>query len=202
VTSSLIDSSYHSIYAKAYDAAENEGLSPTITVIVYNGGGQQFYESDNFNSYPSSVWYDPTYVLLNGYGNWTSIEWNIMRGEASGMDSNYIQLRDYPPGSSNHATYHLDLTDPVASLTLGFTYCMQWNSDLYVLISPDNYSWTDVTSLFNLQHKQPAIATTADLSAYIASYGSDVYIRFSMDAYSGDYWMSMVDDFWVSGETQ
>jgi len=38
-TTSLQDSSSHTIYAKAYDAAENEGISSTITVIVNNGGG-------------------------------------------------------------------------------------------------------------------------------------------------------------------
>ena len=125
-----------------------------------------------------------------------------MRGEAAGMDSNYIQVRNYPPSSSNHATYHLDLSAPPLSLTLGFTYCMQMYSDLYILISPNNSTWTDITSLFGLQYEQPAIATSADLSAYIVSYGSDVYIRFSTEAYSGNYWMCMVDDFWVSGETQ
>lgn len=38
VTTSLPDSSSHNIYAKAYDAVGNEGISSTVTVIVDNGG--------------------------------------------------------------------------------------------------------------------------------------------------------------------
>lgn len=57
-TESLADSSSHDIYAKAYDVAENEGVSTTITVTVYNNPSglsiylwifdsiDEFYDSD------------------------------------------------------------------------------------------------------------------------------------------------------------
>lgn len=35
-TDTIRDSTYHEIYAKAYDTAGNEGVSPTITVMVDN----------------------------------------------------------------------------------------------------------------------------------------------------------------------
>jgi hypothetical protein len=37
ITNSLADSSAHVLLAKAYDAAENEGVSDTVRVTVYNG---------------------------------------------------------------------------------------------------------------------------------------------------------------------
>lgn len=189
------------IRAQAKDiVGATSNWSPSRSIVI--SAGQSFYQSDNFDSYPSSVWYAPPYVLLNGYGNWTSVEWNIMRGEAA-LDSNYIQVRDYPPGANNHATYHLDLNGNIVSLTVGFKYFMQMYSDIFVYISPNNYTWTEVTSLFSLQYEQPtATSTSANLSAFITGYAGDAYIRFRTQAYSGNYWMSMIDDFWVSGHTQ
>ncbi len=37
VTDSLPDSTYHTIFVKAYDPSDNEGFSDTISVMVYNG---------------------------------------------------------------------------------------------------------------------------------------------------------------------
>lgn len=37
ITNSLADSSQHTIFAKAYDDAGNEGVSDTVTVMIFNG---------------------------------------------------------------------------------------------------------------------------------------------------------------------
>jgi len=87
LTTSLQDSSSHSIYAKAYDAVENEGVSATVSVIVYNGGGgQQLVWSDGFESYSAGFW--PS-------ANWTN----------SGNDSGYVDNGIYHSGTQSLKLY-------------------------------------------------------------------------------------------------
>lgn len=193
-TGGLVDSSTHTIYAKAYDDEDNEGVSPTISVMVYNG----FYEADNFNSYPSSVPQDTTYVSLDGNGNWSSTDWNIMREELD-FDSNYIMVREFPVGSHNEATYHLAVHGNIVGLTVGFTYIEESNAELYIFISPDDTTWVDVTDQFNISTNATPTSTSADLTTLIAGYGPDAYIKFEAEASGGTEWYCAVDDFWVSG---
>lgn len=61
VTTTLQDSSSHTIYAKAHDAAGNIGTSGTITVIVDNRGGQSIW-SDDFEAYASGSWPSPNWI--------------------------------------------------------------------------------------------------------------------------------------------
>ncbi|UCG29575.1 MAG: hypothetical protein JSV53_08670 [candidate division WOR-3 bacterium] len=196
-TVGLVDSSSHTIYAKAYDVDDNEGTSPTISVIVFNG----FYESDDFNSYPSSVYQDSIYALLDGNGNWSSTDWNVIREEIA-FDSNYIMVREFPVSSQNHATYHLTTQANIVSLSVGFAYIEEANAEIYVLISPDDTTWVDVTDQFNISTTTTPMNTSADLTAFVAGYGSDAYIRFEAEASGGANWHCAVDDFWVSGTVE
>jgi len=196
-TAGLVDSSSHTIYAKAYDADDNEGISPTISVIVFNG----FYESDDFNSYPSSSYLDSVYALLDGNGNWSSTDWNVMREEIA-FDSNYIMVREFPVSSHNHATYHLTAQANIISLTVGFAYIEDTNAEIYVLVSPDDTTWVDVTDQFNISTTTTPTNTSVDLTAFLTGYGQDAYVRFEAEASGGTNWHCAIDDFWVSGTVE
>jgi hypothetical protein len=196
-TVGLVDSSSHTIYAKACDVDDNEGTSPTISVIVFNG----FNESDDFNSYPSSIHQDSVYALLDGNGNWASTDWNVMREEIA-FDSNYIMVREFPVSSHNHATYHLITQANINSLTVGFAYMEDTNAEIYVLISPDDTTWVDVTDEFNISSTTTPTNTSAELTAFVAGYGPDAYIRFEAEASGGTNWHCAIDDFWVSGTVE
>lgn len=54
-TTSLPDSSYHKLLAKAYDQAENEGISDTVSVLVFNGGTAKwaYYTGGEVKSSPA-----------------------------------------------------------------------------------------------------------------------------------------------------
>ena len=196
-TAGLVDSSTHTIYAKAYDNDGNEGTSPTISVMVYNG----FYETDNFNSYASSSHLDSAYALLDGNGNWTSTDWNVMREEIA-FDSNYIMVREFPVSSNNEARYHLTVQANIVSLNVGFAYIEESNAELYVFVSPDDTTWVDVTSEFNISTTTTPTNTSADLSTFVAGYGQDAYIKFEAEASGGTNWYCAIDDFWVSGTVE
>lgn len=75
ITTSLEDSTIHNIYAKAYDAAKNEGISTTISVMVYNGSSGQLETPD--------VVYQ---VLVSDYGGSLELSW----GEIIGADGYLI----------------------------------------------------------------------------------------------------------------
>ncbi len=196
-TVGLVDSSSHTIYAIAYDDEDNEGTSPTISVIVYNG----FYEADDFNAYPSSVPQDTTYALLDGNGNWSAIDWNVMREEIA-FDSNYIMVRDFPISPSNHATYHLTAQSNISVLTVGFTYIQEANGEINVFISPNDTTWVEITDQFGISTTTTPVATSADLTTFVADYGQHAYIRFEARASGGSGWFSAIDDFWVSGTVE
>jgi len=55
--------SWHSIYAKAYDAANNSGQSSTISACVQNRGYEETYNWVHYPIYDSSWTYDP--VVIN-----------------------------------------------------------------------------------------------------------------------------------------
>jgi hypothetical protein len=194
VTMGLVDSSSHTIYAKAYDTDNNEATSQEVIVIVFNG----FYLSDDFNSYQSSSPMDTTYALLDGNGSWSSVDWNVMREEFA-FDSNYTMVREFPISPTNHATYHVTAQANIRGLTVGFTYIEDTNGELNVLISPDDSNWVDVTGEFNISTTTTPTITSADLAAFVAAYGQDAYIRFNAHASGGSNWYSAIDDFWVSG---
>ncbi|UCD05558.1 MAG: hypothetical protein JSV98_10695 [candidate division WOR-3 bacterium] len=196
-TAGLVDSSTHTIYATAYDDEDNEGVSPTISVMVYNG----FYEADNFNSYTSSSPLDTVFALLDGNGNWSATDWNVMREEIA-FDSNYIMVREFPVSSHNEATYHLTAQANIVSLSVGFAYIEEANAEIYVLISPDDTTWVDVTDQFNISTNATPTNTSADLTTFVAGYGPDAYIRFEAEASGGTNWYCAVDDFWVSGTVE
>jgi len=63
LTTSCLDSSAHNIYAKAYDASENEGISSVISVMVSNGPALP----------TPSVTYQ---VTTNNYGGGLSLTWD------------------------------------------------------------------------------------------------------------------------------
>ncbi|UCF71441.1 MAG: hypothetical protein JSW49_03975 [candidate division WOR-3 bacterium] len=193
-TVGLVDSSSHSIYARASDTDDNETTSQEVIVIVFNA----FYASDDFNSYPSSLPQDTTYELLDGNGNWTSVDWNVMREEIA-FDSNYIMVREFPISSNNHATYHLTAQGNIRNLSVGFVYIEEANGEIYVYISPDDSIWVEVTDQFNISTTTAPTNTSADLATFVTDYGQDVFIRFNADASGGMDWYSAIDDFWVSG---
>lgn len=89
-TTSLPDSSYHSIYAKAYDKAGNEGTSSPISVMVYNGGGggtliwEEDFESYSAGSFPST---------------WTP------DGNATDNSTNYVDNSVYYDGTKSLRLY-------------------------------------------------------------------------------------------------
>lgn len=202
LTTPLQDSTIHALYATAYDAAENEGMSPTISVIVDNGnvcGG--FYSFDNFNFYPSSTPDNPPYVELDGNGNWTAHEWNIMRQELP-FDENYIMVREFPPGPDNYAVYRATPSCNISSLFVGFKYIKYAHAELSIYISSDTVNWTDVTDQFNLVTTTTPIDAEAELTAFISGFVQDIYIRFETTALSSDNWMSAIDDFSVSGDIE
>jgi hypothetical protein len=196
-TAGLVDSSSHTIYAKAYDADDNEGTSPTISVIVFNG----FYESDDFNAYASSVTQDTVYALLDGNGNWSSIDWNVMREEIA-FDSNYIMVREFPISPSNHATYHLSAQSSISGLTVGFTYIQETNGEINVFISPNDTTWVEITDQFGVSTTTTPVTTSADLTTFITDYEQHAYIKFEARASGGSGWFSAIDDFWVSGTVE
>jgi hypothetical protein len=194
VTIGLVDSSSHSIYARATDTDDNEASSQEVNVIVYNA----FYASDNFNSYPSSSPTDTTYALLDGNGSWTSVDWNVMREEIA-FDSNYIMVREFPISPLNHATYHLAAQANISGLTVGFAYIQESNGEISISISPNDTNWVDVTDQFSISTTTTPTTTSADLTAFVTDYGQDFYIRFNAHASGGSDWYSAIDDFWVSG---
>jgi len=197
VTIGLVDSSSHAIYAKAYDADDNEGVAPTINVIVFNG----FYESDDFNAYASSIIQDTILALLDGNGNWSSVDWNVMREEIA-FDSNYIMVREFPINPSNYATYHVTGQANISGLTVGFAYIQDVNGEISVYISPNDTNWVDVTDQFSISTTTTPTPTSADLTAFVTDYGQDAYIRFKAHASGGANWYSAIDDFWVSGTVE
>ena len=168
-TYDLADSSSHAIYAKAYDADSNEATSETVTVTVILI--KNFEAADDFNSYASSTAQDTIYALLDGNGNWSSTDWNVMREELP-FDGNYAMVRERSlvvPG--NHATYHLAAPGNIDTLTVGFTYVQETHGTLAVFISPDDSVWTDVTSEFSVATTDTLVATSADLTAFVVDYG-------------------------------
>jgi hypothetical protein len=195
VTIGLVDSSSHAIYAMAYDTDSNEAVSETVTVVVFNG----FYESDNFNAYPSSVIQDTILALLDGNGNWSSVDWNVMREEIAAFDTNYIMVRDFPISPTNHATYHVTAQANISGLTVGFTYIQETNGEINVSISPNDTDWVNVTDQFSISTTTTPTTTSADLTTFVTDYGQDAYIRFNAHASGGSNWYSAIDDFWVSG---
>lgn len=88
-TTSLQDSSSHTIYAKAFDAADNEGISQTVSVIVNNGsggGGGGLLWSDGFETYSIGSWPLPYWIN-------------------SGNDSGYVDNSVYHSGSQSFKLY-------------------------------------------------------------------------------------------------
>jgi hypothetical protein len=196
-TYDLVDSSSHTIYATAYDTDTNEASSEMVTVTVYIDNS--FDESDNFNAYPYSQ--DTTYVLLDGNGNWSSIDWYIMR-EDTAFDSNYVMVREFPLSPTNHATYHLTAPAVIESLTVGFAYIQEANGEISVFVSPNDTDYVDVTGEFGISTTTTPVATSADLTTFVTDYGADAYIRFEASASGGTAWHSAIDDFWVSGTVE
>lgn len=202
ITTPFQDSTIHTIHAQAYDAAENEGISQAVSVIVDNGGVcGGFYSFDNFNFYPSSTPDNPPYVELDGYGNWTASEWNIMRQELP-LDENYIMVRDFPPSPDNYATYRAIPSCNISSLFVGFTYIKHSQAELSIYISPDTTNWTDVTEQFNLVTTTTSIDAEAELTTFISGFVQDIYVRFETAAIDTDNWMCAIDDFWISGDIE
>lgn len=199
-TYSLEDSSSHTIYAKAYDTDSNEATSEAVTVTVILI--KNFEAADDFNGYNSSTPQDTIYALLDGNGNWSSVDWNVMREELA-FDGNYVMVRDRSlavPG--NYATYHLTAPGNIDTLTVGFTFIKETHGTLTVLISPDDSVWVDITSEFGIVTVDTATTTSADLTAFVVDFGTDVFVRFQASASGNAAWYSAIDDFWVSGTVE
>ena len=198
-TAGLADSSVHTIFAMAYDTDTNEATSEeiSVTVIVLN----TFEASDDFDSYASSVATDTIYALLDGNGNWSSTDWNVMREELA-LAGNYIMVREFPISPTNQATYHLTAQGNIDTLTVGFTYIQQTNGEIDVYISPNDTDWVDVTSEFGIVTADSATTTSADLTTFVVDFGPDAYIRFEAHATGGSSWFSAIDDFWLSGTVE
>lgn len=196
-TYDLEDSSSHTIYAKAYDTDSNEATSATVTVTVILV--KNFEAADDFNGYDSSTPTDTTYALLDGNGNWSSTDWNVMREELA-FDGNYAMVRERSlviPG--NYATYHLTAPGNIDTLNVGFTYIQETHGTLAVFISPDDSLWTEITGEFGIVTTDTVTQTSADLTAFVVDFGADAYIRFQASASGNTEWFTAIDDFWVTG---
>ncbi len=198
-TAGLADSSVHTIFAMAYDTDTNEATSEeiSVTVVLLN----MFEASDDFDAYTSSVVTDTIYALLDGNGNWSSVDWNVMREELA-LNANYVMVREFPVSPTNHATYHLTAQGNIDTLNIGFTYIQQANAGITVSISPNDTDWVNVTSEFGIVTADSATMTSADLTTFVVDFGPDAYIRFHASASGGSNWFSAIDDFWVSGKVE
>ncbi len=65
-TSSLPDSSSHTIYARAYDTEGNEGISPTVSVVVYEQGALKWrYQLEGDTRFSPAIGADGTIYIAS-----------------------------------------------------------------------------------------------------------------------------------------
>ena len=162
--------------------------------------------SDNFDSYAP-------YSFIDGQGAWINsgspFEWIVVPPVSPFVGtSGNILVRGTPFDTSSlddWATVRLHSPCGFGGLTVSFDYLLQQYGTPRIDISPDNSTWTDVTTVFNLLQNNGSSLNShsvADLSSLVepARIAEDLYIRFSVRNLTGStaYNLFAIDNLQIS----
>jgi len=190
------DSSFHNLLAKAYDLAENEGISDTVYVTVYNdtlSGNLRWRTLIGLNSSRSSPAIGPDGTIYAGSDDhylWainvnSTIRWRFQTSDwiysspAIGSDGTiYVGSHDYnlyainPNGTLkwSYPTGNIVLSSPAIGSD-GTIYVGSNDHNLYAINPDGSLKWTFPTG--SVVNSSPAIG--ADGTIYVGSYDNNLY---------------------------
>lgn len=196
----LPNDSSHTVYAKAYDLAQNEGVSDTISVITNNSMTSITIFSDGFEDYadqeyPSSGGW---YVLWNG--GYFGITGTYVTDFYSYSGNKSFKLMCFPIDDPRKDGVNLDLTD-VITLTYEFAVMVPTSSNTGAVIGFYKNTAPNEQKIYNgiiLHYFSPryiyVIGTSITNTGYIWELGSWYLVKVEID------FCNLTMDVWVNNE--